>query len=245
MARKRGRSNGNGHHGRYSQRGGTSKGRRTSSYRAPSGRAFRPGYDRTGGYYGRFSGCTNELKFKDTNIDDAFVALTINAQNLTVIVEGDGESERIGRKICVKKVHIRGSLQLATGALGSTASELVTCMIVQDKQTNGALFAGTDLLDVDVFDSFRNLANSGRFNVLWKRDYAFKIGGIGPAASAQTGEDIKWIKANLNCNVVVQYDNSASTGAITTVRTNNLYFVTISKSNIVTLVANVRIRYSD
>ncbi len=218
-------------------------------YRRPyrrRARKFRPGYDRTSGFYGRFTGPTAELKFHDVSVDDAIVALTLNITNLTVIPEGNGEEQRVGRKISIKKIHVKGTVDLSTGTDFQNASDHVTCMLVQDTQTNGAAFVALDLLEVDTYKSFRNLANSQRFKVLWKRKYIVQVGGGAPTGAAFAfGEDIKDISANVKCNIPMEYDNSATTGAIGTVRSNNVYWVTISSSNSAGITANVRLRFSD
>ncbi len=209
-------------------------------------RKFRPGYDRTGGFYGRFSGPSGELKFHDINLDDAAVASTLNITNLTVIPEGNGEEQRVGRKINLKKIHVQGAIVMGSGADLSVTNDLVICMIIQDTQTNGAAFVAADFLETDAYDSYRNLANSSRFKVLWKRKYTLRVQGAAPSGAAYIhGEDIKAFSANVTCSIPMEYDNSATSGVITSVRSNNVYFVTISKSNSTALDGTARLRFSD
>ncbi len=119
-------------------------------------------------------------------------------------------------------------------------------MVVQDTQTNGAAFLAADLIDVDTFKSFRNLSNSQRFKVLYKRVYNLKVSGAAPSGAALVfGEDVRDINVNISCNVPIEYDNSATSGVITSVRTNNLYWVTQSSTSSTAIVANARLRYTD
>lgn len=204
------------------------------------------GFVRTGGFYGRYSGAAAEKKFFDTNINDTDVAATMTINNLTIVPEGNGESDRIGRKICVKKIHIKGVLKLDPATAAASTADYVICQIVQDTQTNGAAFVATDLIETDEFKQFRNLANSTRFKVLWKKVYTLRASGAAPSGAALVfGEDVRSLNANVNCSVDIEYDNSATTGAIGTVRTNNLYWVTQSSDGTCGITANARIRYTD
>lgn len=117
------------------------------------------GYVRTTGFYGRFTS-GGERKFKNTVVDDAAIAATLTINNLTVIAEGNGESERVGRKLTVTKISVLYSMQLPGSTTAAASSDTVRCMLIQDKQTNGAQFVATDLIDLDNFNEFNNLANS-------------------------------------------------------------------------------------
>ncbi len=195
----------------------------------------------------RFSSRTTpEIKFHDINVDDAVVALSLNITNLTVIPEGVGEEQRIGRKINLTKIQLQGAITLASGSDFADASDHLTCMIVLDTQTNGVQFTATDLLETDTFDSFRNLSNGKRFKILWKGKYTLSVSGGAPSGAALvTGEDITNLEAYLDVNIPIEYDNSATSGVITSVRQNNVYFVTITKSNSVAIDAKMRLRFSD
>ncbi len=210
-------------------------------------RQFRVGYDRTGGYYGRFAGANAERKFFDTDVDDAVTAATMVVNNLTVIPEGNGESARIGRKIVIKSIHVKGHLTLPATTASNATSDNVCMMLVQDTQTNGTAMVAADLLDTDVIESFNNLANSGRFKILYKKWVAIACGGGGVATGAAYifAEATRQIVVNKRCNIPIEYDNSATTGVITSVRSNNLYWLTQSQSGLCAIVANVRVRYTD
>ncbi len=213
----------------------------------PPRRMFVPGRDRTGGYYGRFTSRGNgELKFKDTTVSDTPITTTMVIQNLTVIAEGNGESERVGRKVTIKSVHIKGVMTMVEATSAANTTDKVFGMLVQDTQTNGAAFAATDLLDTDVVTSFRNLANSKRFKILMKKTWLFKAGGAAPSGAAFVfSQDQKDVTINKKCNIEMEYDNSATTGVITSVRSNNIYWVTQSSGGFVNSVLTARIRYSD
>lgn len=208
------------------------------------------GYLRQSGYYGRMTGAgAVERKFLDTDVGAGIggVAPTMEFSNLCVVPQGDEESQRIGRKIRVKSVDFKGTLTLAPATVATSTSDNIRVMLVLDTQTNGAQFAATDLLETDSYFSFNNLANSGRFRVLKKLQYSLSAQGAAATGAAFTfGEVTRNISFHHNCDVPIEYDNSANTGAITTVRSNNLFIVTqASTGNIVTIAGDARIRYSD
>ncbi len=171
--------------------------------------------------------------------------MTVN--NLTIIPEGNGESARIGRKITVKSIHIRGHITLPATTASNATSDNVLCRLVLDTQTNGVAMTALNLLDTDVLNSFNNLANSGRFKVLYQKWYAINNGGGGVATGAAYifAESTRQIKVNKRCNHIIEYDNSANDGTIGTVRSNNLYWVTQSASGLCVIAATVRLRYTD
>ncbi len=205
-----------------------------------------PGITRTGGYYGRFAGPDAELKFHDVSVTDATIASVMTINNLTIIPQDTTESTRIGRKIVIRKIHWKYSMTLPVAVGAGSTSDIVKVMLVLDQQTNGAAFAATDLIETDIWSAFRNLSNSKRFRVLYSKNIQFKAGGATPSGAAHVfSEDMKYVVGNKTCNIPIEYDNTAQTGAIGTVRSNNLYWVTQSISGIIGGVGTVRLRFSD
>ncbi len=119
---------------------------------------------------------SQELKFLDTDVVDAQINNTMTFFNPMIIPQGDTESERIGRKVIIKSLSIKGTLTLTGAIATANTSSLVTMKVVQDTQTNKNLFGATDLLETDTFDSFNQLANRNRFRVLKSCTYRFKAG---------------------------------------------------------------------
>ncbi len=120
--------------------------------------------------------------------------------------------------------------------------------VVEDRQTNGAQFAATDLLEADTYDSFNNLANKERFRVLKSVNYVFNAtAGASVASPAVTfGKVIQPVDEHLNLNLPIEYDNSATTGVITSVRSNSIWVVfQASTTNLVQSDIKMRIRYTD
>ncbi len=182
-----------------------------------------------------------EVKFLDTDIDDAVVAATMTINNLTVIPEGNGESERIGRKLTIASVHIRGAVSLSSKSSAVTTSDNVVTMLVVDSQTNGAQFTATDLLETDSFQAFPNLSNSTRFFCCYREIHSMKVSGASTTGAAHAfGEDTDFLEIDLDLGLVIDYDNSVDTGAISSVTSNNLYWVTQSSKGLCDIEATVR-----
>ncbi len=245
VALKRARANG-GPQRRYTRR-------RTAGYRrgamvvSPQQR----GYVRTSGFYGRFAGARGEAKFFDTDLDAIFgtLATTMESANLNIIVQGNTESNRIGRKVILKRVDCKGILSLPATAADTSTSEVVRLLLVCDKQTNGAAFTGTDLWETDNYRSFNNLANSSRFRVIQSKTIALNATAGSGRGSTDTLSFAEWVvpwTMNANLNLPLEFDNSATTGAVTTQRSNSLWLVSQSTTGLAIMsVANARVRFID
>jgi len=201
------------------------------------------GFLRTGGYYGRFNGGRRtkfsgpELKFKDTTRTPAGVipAAGIVDTNFVVIPTGTGESDRIGRKVTIKSLAIRGTLYL------NGNEEKVRMILVQDQQANGAVFTVANVLETADENAHYNLENQMRFKIL--SDQTFVMNNT----TAVGAVNIKHFQKYLRLNVPIEYDNTvATTGAIATQRSNSIALLLISEQNNVTGIEYVcRVRYSD
>lgn len=205
----------------------------------------KPGYQRTTGYYGRFSGPSAELKFFDTANSftiDATGEVPATGQ-LTLIPQGVTESERVGRKCSIKSIHIRGSLVLQPAA-SANAATTVYVYLVQDTQCNGVAAAVTDVLETNTMASAMiNLANSSRFRILKRFVMTFNSTAGVTTAYNNFSKPIEYYK---KCNIPIEY--SSTTGAITEIRSNNLFFLAGSDSlsdDLVSFNATTRLRFSD
>lgn len=132
----------------------------------------------------------NEIKYADIALnDDNFTLIGGFApQLLNGLAQGAAQSQRIGNKVAMKSVRIRGQiLNLAT-----TVATYGRIIVYYDKQTNGANCANSDLLQTTtsvpgntttVFSEL-NLTNVERFTIL--RDYTISLPSVTYAAGVQT-----------------------------------------------------------
>jgi len=204
-----------------------------------------PGYVRTGGYYGRFSGPGAELKFFDTALSfnvDATGEVPATGQ-LVLIPQGVTESTRVGRKCVLKSIQMRilANYQPAAAAVATTNAWIY---LVLDKQCNGAAAAVTDVFaSATLSTAMHNLSNSQRFVILKKIKMTFN-----PPAGATTAYNniAKQVEMFKKCNIPLEF--SSTTGAITEIRSNNIFLLagsdTLSDDTVV-VAGNARVRYSD
>ncbi len=210
----------------------------------PGMSAAQRGYYRRAGYY---KASENEKKFLDQTILDASLTSAATFFNLNIVPQNDTESGRVGRKIFIKNLRLRLSLVLGAATAISNTSETVRCLLVHDKQTNGAQMVATDLLETDSFLSLRNLANQERFNVLYDKTFVIQTSGAAPTGAALGfAVSAKYLKINKKINLSIEYDNSLTTGAVSTQRSNSLWWVTLSRTGaLVSTDGLTRIRYND
>lgn len=203
------------------------------------------GFLRTGGYYGRM-GTANEMKFHDENITDAAITSTWQlVQQMNLIPQGTTEKQRLGRKAWIKKIQMRAVLTLPTTA---TAAETITTFrvaIVLDKQANGAAAAASDIWASDTWDAWNNLANSGRFRILYDKLIPVSCmsgSGRGSTDTLSYGGVSRAIKFFHQCTIPLEF--SSTTGAITEIKSNNITLWAISSSAIGSLFGKIRLRFT-
>ncbi len=141
--------------------------------RGPTGRAA--AIQRRNIRIGGFVGIEN--KFVDyersTNVDVSWAGNELDdttALSLSAIAQGDGESQRDGRRVDLLSVHVKGLVNViaAEAATAPQNSGIMRLILVLDKQTNGAQLNAEDVMTNLTFDvnSWRNLQNSQRFRIL-------------------------------------------------------------------------------
>ncbi len=226
--------------------GGISKRRKTTHQPSTNNR----GYTRTSGYYGRYAPTGGELKFHDVDVDDAVIAQNGVIQNtgtINIIAQGTTESTRVGRKCVIKSILWKYNLGLVTSA-SLTIKDTVRMIVYLDRQCNGATAAAsgiTGILLTDDYQSFLNLANSGRFKILYDKTHALNIVGGGGNGTANDSAPYHINRTFYkSCNIPLEFNSTA--GALTEIRSNNIGIVTFSKEGSVSVLdSKIRLRFSD
>ncbi len=215
---------------------------------AAQGRAF--GRFRAGGRVRRQPRGAGELKFHDVDFDNEPVASggAIEA-TINVIPQGITESERIGRKCTITNIGWRYDIFLVKVDAQATATngDVLRVILYLDKQTNGATATVLNILQTADYQSFNNLSNKGRFTILMDKTHVINYLSLasdnaGVVSSANVTRSFTFFKKT---NINIEYDDSAATGALTTIRTNNLGILTISREGQVRIVSKIRLRFSD
>ena len=202
------------------------------------------GFVRTSMAYARSS--RGELKFFDTALSfliDATAEVPATGQ-LVLIPQGTGESQRVGRLAQIKSLQIRATVTFAPGASVATTFGQGWIYVVLDTQCNGAAASITDVLTGNnISTALLNLDNSQRFRIL-KKIYV----NCQPQAGVSTafngvGQQVECYK---KLNIPIDY--SSTTGAITEIRSNNIFLLAGTDGNSddnMTVAGNARVRFTD
>lgn len=160
---------------------------------------------------------------------------------VATVAQGTSVNQRIGKKILLKSLQLRGY-----ASNGSTAvTNDVAVLFVYDKRPTGSLPTVTDFLDTANSRSFNNDSNSGRFKILKRMDFLLSgtqttTVGYGPAKS---------MDFYLKLNGLQEVFKAAGTGAIGDIEEGALYMVTVGSNAAGTGAANVnvgmRVRFVD
>lgn len=178
---------------------------------------------RTGGFFGVATRRSREEK-KVVDVDPAtYVADTTGTVTLlNGTAAGTDFTDRIGRKIVMKSLFIRGLVNPVDAVTNHTLARMI---VVYDMQTNGAAPTVTDVLKSATSVSQLNMNNRDRFRVLL--DKQFQIGKIDDTATqaAQGSPTIHQIKKYKRLNLDVLYNGT--TAAVASIATGSVYLITI------------------
>ncbi len=211
-----------------------------------------PSNFRTGGFM------DIEQKFADFETDgDAFATTWAPMEDGTILSvsgvgQGDGESNRDGRKYWIHSIHIRATVEASaieaqTAPLADLKGRLC---LVWDTQTNGAQLTATDVMDGGQTDdtlSFRNLQHSKRFRVLWDKKWKLTRNNV-----AQGAVDL--FAANRSVTGIMVFNKSfanpipvictGTTNVIASISDNSFHIIGVSNSVTALLNYQVRLRFT-
>lgn len=191
---------------------------------------------------------SGELKFFDTAVGDQSVSGTtgvVLSSSLNLIEQGNTGSDRIGRKVTLRSVHLKFKVRQAAASGSTTTDNLFRIMVYHDKQCNGGAATAALLLASDDILGYRNLDNSSRFKILYDTTRAVYTTLSGNGTTSVSGEKQVYINVNKKCNIPLEFD--ASTGAITDLTSSNVGVIVWIQDSAPAVVfqMNARVRYSD
>lgn len=202
--------------------------------------------DRVGfGYRGTYSRSQVEKKFIDIASATYVCDTTGSVTPLNLCDEGTSVSQRIGRKICMKSVQVRGLIDPVDGA---TTATLARVMLIWDKQVNGVTATIAEILSAATANSYMNLDNRERFVVLMDKHYS--IGAFSNVATTAYAQSPTVAHINkykkIPAGSFTIYDGTGA--GIADINTGALYLVTIGSQAAgagARLTAACRVRYTD
>jgi len=249
------------------KRRSSSKGRKVAYSRSNRGKIVK-GYTRTTGLYGRFGPGSKrpESKFFDvlmtsytitavpvvvpnyTNTEGAGTAIT----TLLSIPQSALPTARVGRKIFLKS--IQGHLSIRAVPITSGGGASFDIWLIQDTQTNGVQCTASEIWNVtgggpNGPQQFLNLSNEGRFKVLFKKTVHMKFDAYYNAALLANG-DTREIDFVVLPKCSMEWDQSVTTGAISSCRSNSFHIFVCGVDNLgaapaANLTGMLRARFTD
>lgn len=194
-----------------------------------------------------------EKKLIDIAVATYQVHTTGSFTLLNGCIQGSDYNNRIGRKIFLKSLYIRGyvapqiALSSPIGADATTAQQ-VRMIIFLDNQPNGATPVVTDLLNTATPSSQLNLNNRDRFKIL--NDEVFVLNPISTAAATFSGlgEVIKEVNIYRRMGVEAIY-NAGNAGTVGDINSGALYMFWIGSNatgtNDANAIVSARVRFLD
>lgn len=196
---------------------------------------------------------TGESKVIDIAVGTIQVNTTSSISLLNGCIQGTDYTQRIGRKIVLQSVYVRGRVQIEGPASGvQNASQLVRMILVIDTQPNGTVFAITDLLNTAAPESQLNLNNRDRFSIICDKEWVFDPYIVSTTATQSLGIGGRTIQAlkkykKLNMETIF---NSGNAGTVADMTSGALYMVWIG-SNAASAnadsnaIVSTRVRFKD
>lgn len=187
-----------------------------------------------------------ETKFFDHPVDQSFISATgVIVPQIFTLSEGDGQSQRHGRKVHMTSVQWHGVVSLPPSAVPANASDTIRLLLVRDKQANGALPAVTDILVNAVWESFRNLEFKSRFSIIFDKRISMFGAISGDGSSSITGPAEKNFRLFKKLNIPIEYSDLNASGGIGTINSNNIVMLLITRLSQIGMESCMRFRYTD
>lgn len=199
-----------------------------------------------------------EKKAADIGVATYQVNTTGSITLLAVPTLGTDYTNRIGRRIRLRSLYIRGHVNAENAELPITTAGVETLaqqarlIIVVDRQPNATVFGITDLLVSARAESQLNLNNRDRFKVLVDKTYqipnSVKATPATPTSFIGNFGGMFKVKVFKKLNLPVQF-NSTNGGTIADITSNAIYMVWIginaSGATDVNATVSTRIRFDD
>ncbi len=198
-------------------------------------------------YYRKGGQNVQELKFFDSTNTNATIGTTgAITGSINLVPQGIAENQRIGRKIQIRSIACRWwyNLPVQQDQADIPSGDTLRIIVFLDRQANGANAAVTDILETAQIESYINLANKNRFQIIMDRKYTLNrqvavTDGTNQSTTPLFQFNDQWYK---KLNIPVEFNSTA--GAITEVRSNNFAMLYISQNGKVGVgTQRTRIRY--
>lgn len=197
-----------------------------------------------------FTRTSPEQKSFDQGILTFSFGSTGDFTQLLFPASGGDINQRVGRKLTIKSIYIKGRVSPEAASTLPTAADIpashARMIIFVDYQPNGAVPVLTDLINVQSPSAQLNLGNRERFKVLCEKNYIFDP--FQRVASYQNSGGRACHLVKKYCKLNIDQIWSGPTGAITDLKTGAIYMFWISNNvapQACVFTGTTRVRYID
>ena len=159
---------------------------------------------------------------------------------LNPIPQGATQITRVGKKVMIKHLQLRGLLAANT----ATTIADTTYLVVYDRRPTAALPAISDILKNTTSSAFSNDDNTGRFRILRRSDAVLS----GNSTTPTTGNEVRDVTEFIKVGLPTVY-KALGTGAIADISEGAIYLVTVGSNaagtTAATLTTASRVRFLD
>ncbi len=204
-------------------------------------------FNKSGVLNRRTGGLTDqEVKFHDLNLGPSMFVPTNGVllfESVNNVPQGQGATQRLGRKLKLRYLTVKGSVRIDTtfdipGASLPRTGTRVRLLVVLEKQNNSTvptiLRLSEILQDIGGFpsiNSFYNLENQKRYRILADKIYLLdskaSFNSIDPANGFQSA-DFHSVNFQAVLDVDIDFDSTTSTGDVGTMPSNNIMVFAIA-----------------
>jgi len=200
--------------------------------------------------------CAMELKYYDTGISSTNVSTTVNGAELdppligalNCIAQGDGESNRDGRRIQLRSLDLQG---LVTGVLKQEQADskypiVIRLWVVLDKQSNATQCSSEDVITSPVASAVNALPNpkyEERFTILME-DCIILNNSQSMTDGANTSSSTwktKSFQYHIPLRVMVNFKDTAESMA--SIVDNSIHVIGVSNSSDCYVEYNSRVKF--
>jgi Geminivirus coat protein/nuclear export factor BR1 family. len=191
-----------------------------------------------------------ETGFLDSILEGVPFNTTGLVQQLNMIPQGNTVNTRVGKKILLKSVQIRGSVDVPVVGIANPAFHKCSFLIVYDRRPVGTLPVMTDFFTSSTSTAMNNDANSGRFQILKRHDFMINISNATAGQEQFLDTSSCTVDEFISLKGLQTVYKAAGTGAPNDTEQGALYLVTIGNQSATTIfpagpVWELRVRFLD
>lgn len=172
-----------------------------------------------------------EIKYSDTALTGTPITNTPDIRLINGVALGDTTTTRDGISIKMHDIDVKMTIDVNSAA---ASAQKVRCMIFADRQADGVVPTGAEILAANTTTAFRNIILAKRFHVFYDRVWT-------------VDQDKKSLSPYIHIKTRAHVRYSGNTAAASDVATGSIYLLLLSDNPISGPVVsyNTRLRFVD